>query len=56
MARAASSAAVTMVTEGATAQPGAPAGSAAAVPQSTAPNTRAAFSPPNPNEVLSTRR
>jgi MFS family permease len=26
------------------------------VPQSTAPSTRAAFSPPNPNEVLSTRR
>ncbi len=29
---------------------------AAAVLQSTAPNTSAAFSPPNPNEVLSTRR
>jgi hypothetical protein len=26
------------------------------VPQSTEPSTRAAFSPPNPNEVLSTRR
>jgi MFS family permease len=60
----ASSAAVTMITESATAQPGAataqpgatPAAPAAAVPQSTAPKTRAAFSPPNPNEVLSTRR
>ena len=29
---------------------------AEAVLQSTAPNTNAAFSPPNPNEVLSTRR
>jgi MFS family permease len=60
----ASLAAVTMITESATAQPGAataqpgatPAVPAAAVPQSTAPKTRAAFSPPNPNEVLSTRR
>ena len=29
---------------------------AAAVLQSTPPNTNAAFNPPNPNEVLSTRR
>ncbi len=62
--RAASSAAVSMVTESATAQPrsataqvvAAPAAPAPAVPQSTAPKTKAAFSPPNPNEVLSTRR
>jgi hypothetical protein len=47
-----------MATESATAQPGvAPAPAPAAVMgQSTAPNTKAAFNPPNPNEVLSTRR
>ena len=47
-------AAVTMATESATAQPG--AAPAAVVAQSTAPSTSAAFKPPNPNEVLSTRR
>jgi len=49
-----SPAAVTMATESATAQPG--AAPAAVVAQSTAPSTSAAFKPPNPNEVLSTRR
>lgn len=54
----ASPAAVAMAIESATAQPGAaPATAPAAVmAQSTAPITSAAFSPPNPNEVLSTRR
>jgi len=49
-----SPAAVTMATESATAQPG--AAPAAVMAQSTAPSTSAAFKPPNPNEVLSTRR
>ena len=48
-----SPAAVTMATESATAQPGA---APAVMAQPTAPNTSAAFKPPNPNEVLSTRR
>jgi MFS family permease len=53
-----SPAAVTMANETATAQPGvAPAPApAAGMAQSTAPSTSAAFKPPNPNEVLSTRR
>jgi MFS family permease len=53
-----SPAAVTMATESATAQPGAapPSAPAAVMAQSTAPSTSAAFKPPNPNEVLSTRR
>ena len=49
-----SAAAVSMATESATAQPG--AAPAAVMAQSTAPSTSAAFKPPNPNEVLSTRR
>ena len=54
----ASPAAVTMATESATAQPGAVPvlAPAAAMGQSTAPSTSAAFKPPNPNEVLRTRR
>jgi hypothetical protein len=36
--------------------PTAPQSTAPAAPQSVAPNTSAALSPPNPNEVLSTRR
>jgi MFS family permease len=50
----ASPAAVTMAAESATAQPG--AAPAAVMAQPTAPSTSAAFKPPNPNEVLSTRR
>ncbi len=53
-------AAVTMATESATAGTTAPTLGArvatTATDQSTAPNTNAAFSPPKPNEVLSTRR
>jgi hypothetical protein len=50
--------AVTMATESATAQPGAAPASAPAtvMAQPAVPKTSAAFSPPNPNEVLSTRR
>lgn len=53
-----SPAAVTMATESATAQPGAAPASAPAtvMAQPAVPKTSAAFSPPNPNEVLSTRR